>query len=84
MNKPSQSTTLEWLLNCSLYSATKAVYLGGHMLKWASALFLLTLLAAVFAFTGVAVVSAILAKILFFLFLVIFLATLAMSVMRRA
>lgn len=54
------------------------------MLKWASALFLLTLLAAVFAFTGVAVVSAILAKILFFLFLVIFLATLAMSVMRRA
>jgi uncharacterized membrane protein YtjA (UPF0391 family) len=54
------------------------------MLNWALGFFLLTLLAAVFAFTGLAVVSAVLAKVLFFLFLVVFLGTLVVAITRRA
>jgi uncharacterized membrane protein YtjA (UPF0391 family) len=55
-----------------------------YMLGWALAFFLIAILAAVFGFTGIAVASAGIAKILFFIFLVIFLVTLVMGVARRA
>lgn len=54
------------------------------MLNWALAFLLIAILAAVFGFTGIAVASAGIAKILFFVFLVIFLVTLVMGVARRA
>jgi uncharacterized membrane protein YtjA (UPF0391 family) len=54
------------------------------MLNWALAFFLIAILAAVLGFSGVAVASAGIAKILFFIFLVIFLVTLVMGVARRA
>ena len=54
------------------------------MLGWALAFLIIAILAAVFGFTGIAIASAGIAKILFFVFLVIFLVTLIMSVARRA
>jgi uncharacterized membrane protein YtjA (UPF0391 family) len=54
------------------------------MLNWALAFFLIAILAAVLGFTGIAVASAGIAKVLFFVFLVIFLVTLVMGVARRA
>ena len=54
------------------------------MLGWALAFFIVALIAAVFGFTGVAVASAGIAKLLFYLFLVIFLVTLVLGMTRRA
>ena len=54
------------------------------MLHYALVFFLIALVAAVFGFGGIAVASAEIAKILFFLFLVIFLVTLVIGVARRA
>jgi len=54
------------------------------MLHYALVFFLIALVAAVFGFGGIAVASAGIAKILFFLFLVVFLVTLVMGVARRA
>jgi uncharacterized membrane protein YtjA (UPF0391 family) len=54
------------------------------MLNWALAFFLIAILAAVLGFSGIAIASAGIAKILFFVFLVIFLITLVMGVARRA
>ena len=54
------------------------------MLNWALAFFLIAILAAVLGFSGIAVASAGIAKVLFFVFLVIFLVTLVMGVARRA
>jgi uncharacterized membrane protein YtjA (UPF0391 family) len=54
------------------------------MLNWALAFLLIAIIAAVFGFTGIAVASAGIAKILFFVFLVVFLVVLIMGVARRA
>jgi uncharacterized membrane protein YtjA (UPF0391 family) len=54
------------------------------MLGWALAFFIVALIAAVFGFTGVAVASAGIAKLLFYVFLVIFLVTLVLGMTRRA
>jgi len=53
------------------------------MLNWALTFFLVALLAAVFGFTGIALAAAGVAKILFFLFLVLFLVSLVAHVVRR-
>lgn len=53
------------------------------MLGWALAFLLIAILAAVFGFTGIALASASVAKFIFFIFLVIFLVTLVMSLARR-
>ena len=55
-----------------------------HMLGWALTFLVIAILAAIFGFTGVAAASAGIAKLLFFVFLVVFLVTLIMSVARRA
>ena len=52
------------------------------MLNWALAFFLIAILAAILGFTGVAVAFAGMAKILFFVFLIVFLVALAMGVRR--
>lgn len=53
------------------------------MLNWALLFFVIALLAAVLGFTGVAVAAAGLAKILFYIFLVLFLVSLLSSALRR-
>jgi len=53
------------------------------MLNWALTFFLVALLAAVLGFTGIALAAAGVAKIFFFLFLVLFLVSLVAHVVRR-
>jgi uncharacterized membrane protein YtjA (UPF0391 family) len=57
---------------------------GGNMLRWALAFFVIALLAALFGFTGIAVAAAGVAKILFFLFIVLFLLALVSHLLRRS
>jgi uncharacterized membrane protein YtjA (UPF0391 family) len=53
------------------------------MLNWALTFLVVALLAAVFGFTGIAVAAAGIAKILFYLFLVLFLVSLIAGLVRR-
>lgn len=54
------------------------------MLRWALAFFIIAIVAAIFGFGGIAVAAAGIAKILFFIFLVLFLVALLSGLMRRA
>jgi len=54
------------------------------MLYYALVFFLIALVAAAFGFGGIAGASIGIARILFFLFLIVFLVTLVMGVARRA
>lgn len=54
------------------------------MLRWALAFFIIALVAAIFGFGGIAVAAAGIAKILFFIFLVLFLVALLGGLVRRA
>jgi len=54
-----------------------------NMLRWALIFFVVALLAAVLGFTGIAVAAAGVAKVLFFLFVILFLVTLLGHVARR-
>ena len=53
------------------------------MLNWALMFLVVALLAAVFGFTGIAVAAAGIAKMLFYLFLVLFLVSLIAGLVRR-
>jgi uncharacterized membrane protein YtjA (UPF0391 family) len=53
------------------------------MLNWALTFLLVALLAALFGFTGIALAAAGIAKILFFVFLVLFLASLIAHAARK-
>ncbi len=53
------------------------------MLYWAAVFFVIALVAALLGFGGVAVAAAGIAKILFYIFLIIFLVTLVMGLGRR-
>ena len=53
------------------------------MLRWSIAFFLIALLAAVFGFGGIAAATAGIAKILFFIFLVLFAVSVVMSLVSR-
>jgi uncharacterized membrane protein YtjA (UPF0391 family) len=55
---------------------------GGNMLYWALIFLVVALVAAVMGFTGVAVAAAGIAKLLFFIFLVLFVVTLIMHMGR--
>jgi len=57
---------------------------GGPMLRWALAFFIVALIAAVFGFFGIATAAAGIAKLLFFVFLVLFLISLVGGLVRRA
>jgi uncharacterized membrane protein YtjA (UPF0391 family) len=54
------------------------------MLRWALAFFVIAIIAAVFGFGGIALAAAGIAKILFFIFLVLFLVALLGGLVRRA
>lgn len=53
------------------------------MLNWALTFFVVALLAAIFGFTGIAVAAAGVAKLLFFIFLVLFVLSLVGHLVRR-
>jgi uncharacterized membrane protein YtjA (UPF0391 family) len=53
------------------------------MLGWAVGFFIVALIAAVFGFSGIALAAAGIAKILFFVFLVLFLVSLVGHLLRR-
>ena len=53
------------------------------MLYWALMFLIVAILAAIFGFTGIALASAGIAKILFFIFVVLFLLTFVMHLGRR-
>lgn len=55
----------------------------GVMLRWALGFFIVALLAAVLGFSGIAVAAAGIAKIIFFIFLVLFLVSLVSHLVRR-
>jgi len=52
------------------------------VLGWAVTFFVIALVAALFGFTGIAVAAASIAKVLFFIFLVLFLVALVMGIFR--
>ena len=53
------------------------------MLSWALIFFVVAIIAAVFGFGGIASASAVIAQVLFFLFLVLFVVSLIMGMARR-
>jgi uncharacterized membrane protein YtjA (UPF0391 family) len=56
---------------------------GSTMLRWALIFFVVALMAAVFGFTGIALAAAGVAKILFYLFVILFVLSLLGHVARR-
>jgi uncharacterized membrane protein YtjA (UPF0391 family) len=54
------------------------------MLRWALGFFIVALVAALLGFTGLALAAAGIAKIIFYLFLILFLVTLVGHLLRRA
>jgi uncharacterized membrane protein YtjA (UPF0391 family) len=55
-----------------------------RMLRWALGFFIVALIAALLGFTGISVAAAEIAKILFYLFLILFLVTLMGHLLRRS
>lgn len=53
------------------------------MLRWALGFFIVALIAAVFGFSGIALAAAGIAKVLFIIFLVLFLVSLVGHLLRR-
>lgn len=53
------------------------------MLRWAIAFLVIALIAAVFGFGGIAAAATDIARILFFIFIVLFAISLVVSLMRR-
>lgn len=53
------------------------------MLGWALGFFLIAIIAAIFGFGGIAAGAASIAQILFFVFVILFLASLVMGFVRR-
>jgi uncharacterized membrane protein YtjA (UPF0391 family) len=53
------------------------------MLRWAVGFFIVALIAAVLGFSGIALAAAGIAKILFYIFLVLFLVSLISHLLRR-
>ena len=63
---------------------TKSTFLReAEMVYWALMFLLVAFIAAVFGFTGIALAAAGIAKLLFFIFLVLFVITLATHLTRR-
>jgi uncharacterized membrane protein YtjA (UPF0391 family) len=54
------------------------------MLRWALGFFIIALVAALLGFTGIALAAAGIAKILFYLFLILFLVTMVGHLLRRS
>ena len=66
---------------CRLF---KFEFSEGNMLRWALIFFVVALVAGIMGFFGIAVAAAGIAKIFFFVFLVLFLVSLVSGLMSRA
>ena len=53
------------------------------MLQWAAVFFVIAIIAAIFGFGGIAAGAVEIAKILFFIFIVVFAVTLILGLLRR-
>jgi len=60
------------------------LYRRAYMLRWALVFFVVALVAALLGFTGISLAAAGIAKILFYLFLILFLVTLMGHLLRRS
>jgi uncharacterized membrane protein YtjA (UPF0391 family) len=87
---PAQPVTADRGSRCGAVWAGKLVYQrhkwcngGIRMLYWALVFFIISLIAAIFGFTGIATATAGVAKILFFIFLVLFILSLLFGYRRR-
>jgi uncharacterized membrane protein YtjA (UPF0391 family) len=56
---------------------------GGHMLRWALIFFVVALVAAAFGFLGIASAAVGVARLLFYVFLILFLVSLIGGMSRR-
>ena len=65
-------------LNCRYQEAR-----GAHMLRWTLTFLVIALIAALFGFGGIAVAAAGIARILFFIFLVLFLVSIMSGLVRK-
>ena len=57
---------------------------GGHMLRWTLTFLVIALVAALLGFGGIATAAAGIARILFFVFLILFLVSLLSGLVRKA
>jgi uncharacterized membrane protein YtjA (UPF0391 family) len=57
---------------------------GGQMFRWAVVFLIVTFIAGIFAFAGLVLAAAALAKLIFYLFLVLFLLALIATLLRRS
>jgi len=71
--------SITWQQSCNEQRRGKEL----RMLYWALLFLLIAILAAVFGFTGISLLAAGVAKILFFIFLVLFVISLVAHVTRR-
>ena len=69
-----------WVLSCSSTGRKECT----SMLYWALMFLVIALIAAVLGFTGVAILAGGVAKILFFIFIVLFVVSLIAHLARRA
>lgn len=81
-------TLLEWLhgrftQQLDKSYATPALTEENDMLQAAAVFFIIAIIAAVFGFGGIAAGATEIAKILFFIFLIVFVVSLVMGLMRR-
>jgi uncharacterized membrane protein YtjA (UPF0391 family) len=65
-------------------SGSRFVFLEGAMLYWAAVFFIIAIIAGVLGFTGIAIATAEIAKILFFVFLILFALSIVASLVSRA
>jgi uncharacterized membrane protein YtjA (UPF0391 family) len=65
------------------FRAAEVAARGVGMLNWALIFFVIAVVAAIFGFSGIAVATAGIAKILFFLFLILFVVSLISGLTRR-
>ena len=68
---------------CRIWNILNVKHEEVVMLRWALGFFILALIAAVLRFTGIALAAAGIAKIIFFIFLVLFLVSLVGHLLRR-
>jgi uncharacterized membrane protein YtjA (UPF0391 family) len=83
-NRPTKVALLEaFIRKGNLMSTGTPARQGGFMLRWALAFFVIAIIAGVFGFLGIAVAAAGIAKLLFYLFLVLFLISLVGGLVSR-
>jgi uncharacterized membrane protein YtjA (UPF0391 family) len=56
---------------------------GGYMLDWVLTFLILAIVAAVFGFTGIAVASAEIARVIFYIFIILFIVSLILHLVDR-